>query len=200
MRWCGGRVKTHCSKQRRTSKEMLRGFLTVATVAVACSVAGCKSAPAPSPTPAQPAAAMQYPTRPTVPPPPFQIFHHDASSITLITKESATDAEIESLIWELRDTAHAHTFDKLKIDQKWVDSRDPMMWFHIYRGSKCASEKYASGTLPCGGSYHAAGEYTLGGFTNRDHDDGLLRQGEDRQTQLWNPEATTGAENKGATQ
>jgi len=148
-------------------------------------LAGCEPAPAPVATPAQTA---QYPTHPDIPPPAFKVFHHDASSITLVTKEDTSDAEIESLIWELHDAARAHTFDKLKIDQKWVDARAPMIWFHIYRGSKCASEKYASGTPPCGGSYHAAGDYTLGGFTNRDRDDGVLLQGEDRRTQLWNPD------------
>lgn len=168
---------------------MLRGWLMIAAIAVACAAAGCKSASAPTAAPVQPAAAVEYPARPSVAAPAFKVFHHDASSITLVTKENATDVEIESLIWELHDAAHAHTFNKLKIDQKWVDARDPMMWFHVYRGSRCASEKYAGGIPPCGGSYHAAGDYTLGGFTNRDRDDGVLLQGEDRQTQLWNPDA-----------
>jgi hypothetical protein len=168
---------------------MLRELLIVAAIAVACAAAGCKSAPTPAVASIQPAAAVQYPARPSVAPPAFTVFHHDASSITLVTKENATDTEIESLIWELRDAERAHAFDKLKIEQKWVDARDPMMWFHIYRGSKCASEKYASGTPPCGGSYHAAGEYTIGGFISRDRDDGVLLHGEDRQTQLWNPDA-----------
>jgi hypothetical protein len=172
---------------------MLRGFLTIAAVAVACSTTGCKSAPAPNTAPAQPALTVRYPARPNIPPPAFKVFHHDASSITLVTKENATDEEIESLIWELRDAKQAHTFDKLKIDQKWIDARDPMMWFHIYRGPKCASEKYAGGTPPCGSSYHAVGEYTLGGFTNRDRDDGVLLQGEDKQTQLWDPDAAAAA-------
>jgi len=93
---------------------------------------------------------------------------------------------------KLHNAAHAHAFDKLKIEQKWVDARDPIMWFHIYRGSKCASEKYASGTPPCGGSYHAAGDYTLGGFTNRDRDDGVLLESDGRSTPLWNPDAPAG--------
>jgi len=170
---------------------MLRRLLIVAAIAVALSAAGCKSAPAPSAAPVQP-ATVQYPARTSVAAPEFKVFHHDASSITLVTRETATDAEIESLIWELHDAAHAHAFDKLKIEQKWVDARDPIMWFHIYRGSKCASEKYASGTPPCGGSYHAAGDYTLGGFTNRDRDDGVLLESDGRSTPLWNPDAPAG--------
>jgi len=166
---------------------MMRRLIMFA--AAASIIAGCKSAPAPSAAPVHQLEAPLYPVRPSIAVPEFKVFHHDASSITLVTKENATDAEIESLIWELHDAERAHSFGKLKIDQKWVDARDPMMWIHIYRGSKCASEKYASGTPPCGGSYHAAGDYTVGGFTNRDRDDGVLLQAEDRQTQLWNPDA-----------
>jgi hypothetical protein len=172
---------------------MLRSLLTIAAMAVAFTATGCKSAPAPKATPAYEIDASLYPTRPNVAEPSFKVFHHDTSSITLVTKENATDDEIESIIWELRGAAKAHNFDKLGINQKWVDARDPMMWFHIYRGPKCASEKYAGGAPPCGGSYHAAGEYTLGGFTNRDRDDGVLLQGEDKQTQLWDPDGSATA-------
>ena len=204
MRWCEGRRRTRCWKRRRTHREMLRGLLIVAAIAVACAVAGCKSAPAPGPgtitVEMQSSSSIVYPARPSVGTPAFKVFHHDASSITLVTKENATDAEIESLIWELHDAARAHTFDKLKIDQKWVDARSPMVWFHIYRGSKCASEKYAAGAPPCGGSYHAAGDYTLGGYTNRDRDDGVLLQGDGRETQLWNPDSPGNNSKQEATQ
>ena len=101
----------------------MRRLIIVA--AVVCILAGCKSAPATAPV--QATAAVQYPARPNVAAPEFKVFHHDASSVTLVTKENASDAEIESLIWELRDAAAAHSFDKLKIDQKGVDARDPMM-------------------------------------------------------------------------
>lgn len=154
-------------------------------------LAGCKaSAPASSTPAVSPTAApaASYPARPSVAPPAFKVFHHDASSVTLVTKEDASDEEIESLVWELRDAAHAHSFDKLKIDQRWVDARDPMMWFHIYRGAKCASEKYTTGKLPCDASYHAAGDYTFGGFTNKEHDDGVLRKADGTEVHLWDPD------------
>ena len=64
-----------------------------------------------------------------------------------------------------------------------------MIWFHIYRGPKCADEKYTTGTLPCGPSYHAAGDYTLGSFSNKNRDDAVLLHGDDKQTELWNPDA-----------
>jgi hypothetical protein len=162
-------------------------------IAVA-SLLGCSSKPAPNVVTITPAGAQQqpqYPARPTVPPPAFKVFHHDASSITLVTKDNATDAEIAAVIWQLRDAAQAHSFDKIGVPQKLVDARDPIVFFHLYRGSKCASEKYTSGALPCGASYHAVGEFTLGGFSNHDRADGSLLHDEQHQTELWNPDAPT---------
>jgi hypothetical protein len=172
-----------------------RGSLMLPALTAALLVAGCKSTPPPNTAVATPhLQAALYPPRPTVPPPVFKVFHHDASSITLVTKEDATDDEIESLIWELRDAAHAHTFDKLKISQKLVDNRDHKIWFHIYRGSKCASEKYASGPPPCGGSYHAAGDYTFGSYTSPEADNGALLHGEEHEIELWDPDAPYAAQ------
>lgn len=168
----------------------------VAGVVLLTLLSGCKQrtnqAPAANPAMQQLAAPGPAPharARPSVPPPPFRVFHHDASSVTLVTKENASDDEIAAIVWQLRDAAHNHTFDKLGIPQKLVDARDPIIWFHIYRGAKCASEKYTSGTLPCGAAYHAAGDYTLGGFHNKDHDEGVLLKNENHQTELWNPDA-----------
>jgi hypothetical protein len=150
---------------------------------------GCKSAPPPTPaTTSQPQQA-QYPPRPAIPPPAFKVFHQSPTTITLVTSLDATDQQIAAVIYQLRDAAHAHTFDTLHIPQKLVDARDPILWFHIYRGAKCASEKYASGPPPCGPSYHAAGEYTLGGFSSRDRDQGDLLHGENQTTPLWNADA-----------
>jgi hypothetical protein len=165
--------------------------LAIPALAAVLLMAGCKSTPPQRAAVAtQHAQAALYPPRPTVLAPAFKVFHHDASSITLVTKEDATDDEIKSLIWQLRDAAHAHTFDTLKISQKLVDGRDHKIWFHIYRGSKCASEKYASGPPPCGGSYHAAGDYTFGSYTSPEADNGVLLHGEDREIELWDPDAT----------
>ena len=152
-------------------------------------VLGCKSAPPAAPVRPQAAASASFPPRPATPPATFKVFHHDATSVTLVTGENASDDAIESLIWELRDAAQAHSFDKLAIPQKLADARDPILWFHIYRGSKCASEKYTDGKLPCGASYHAAGDFTFGSFTERDRTSGVLLHGEDQSTPLWDSEA-----------
>jgi hypothetical protein len=153
-------------------------------------IAGCKSAPAPAATSAQPTVAKStYPSRSTATPPPFRVFHITDNSITLVTADNATDDQIAAILWQLHDAAQNHSFAALHVPQQLVDKRDPMLWFHIYRGSKCASEKYTTGKLPCGPSYHAAGDYTLGSFSNRNRDDAVLLNGDDKQTELWNPDA-----------
>ena len=160
-------------------------------VAAASMVAtGCKSKPDSSvPVAAKSAVAqVQTPPRPNVAAASFNVFHKSDTTYTLVIPQNATDEQVESLIWELRDAVHAKTLDKLKLSQKMVDDRKPLVWFHIYRGAKCASEKYASGPPPCGGSYHAAGDYTYGGYKNRDTDNGSIFHGEDHETQLWDPE------------
>jgi len=150
---------------------------------------GCKSAPTPAPTPATDTnSAVTYPARPTIPPTPFKIFHHANSTFTLTAAPNTTDDQISALVWQLRDAARTHTFDKIKIPQKQVDADGSTVWFHIYRGPKCAPEKYAPGNPPCGASYHAAGDYTFAPKTTPLWDQGQLNHGE-AQTDLWNPEA-----------
>jgi len=163
----------------------------IATLAVVfATLAGCKSAPTPTPAPSTPVVAKStYPPRPTIAPPPFKVFHTTDNSITLVTDANATDDQIAAILWQLHDAAHNNTFAALHIPQQLVDKRDPMVWFHVYRGPKCASEKYTTGALPCGPSYHAAGDYTLGSFSNKDRDDAVLLHADDKQTELWNPDA-----------
>jgi hypothetical protein len=135
-----------------------------------------------------PATTTHYPSRPTIAPPPFTLFHQTPEgSFTLVTTPTATDTQIAAIIYQLRDAAHTRTFDKLGIPQKAVDARDPMVWFHIYRGSKCAPEKYTDRALPCGDHYNASGDYTFGGGPTHQWDDGVLLHGEDHQTELWPP-------------
>lgn len=160
---------------------MLRAsFMLVAAAALAL---GCKSAPPKVVSLGAPATAAA-PARPSVAPAPFKLFHQTDNSLTLVTDEHATDDQIAALIFQLHDAARAHSFNSLGLPQKFIDARDPIVWFHIYRGSKCASEKYAA-KLPCGASYHAAGDYTLGGFTDKNHDDGVLLHDENHETHLW---------------
>ena len=157
-----------------------------AVAASLCVPSGCKSSSSDKPKTPQPSpTAGTYPARPTTPAPPFKLFHTANGTFTLVTDPNATDDQIEAIVWQLRDAAHTNTFDKLHIPQKAVDARSPTVWFHIYRGAKCASEKYAPGAPPCGGSYHAAGDYTFGSYKPRNWDEGALLHDEDHQTLLW---------------
>lgn len=137
---------------------------------------GCKSAPPATPAIESPAPAptVTYPARPTVAPAAFKIFHHGNSSFTLVVNDKADDTQLSALVWQLRDAARTHTFDSIHIAQKQVDADGKTVWFHIYRGSKCAPEKYAPGNPPCGASYHAAADYTLDTHSTPPWDKGVI--------------------------
>jgi hypothetical protein len=153
---------------------------------------GCKPAPSSAPM-VHHNQLPQYSVRPAIPPPPFKLFHQTDNSLTLVTGDNATDEQIESLVWQLHDAARNKSFDKLHLPQTFIDKRDPIVFIHIYRGTKCAAEKYAAGNPPCGGSYHAAGDYTLGSFKDPNRDDGVLLHDENHQLELWNPDAPSAA-------
>ena len=152
------------------------------------AVPGCKSSPPSAPTPAASSDRAPYPTRPRVPAPAFKVVHQDNDTYTLATKDDATDDEISALVWEFRDAARDHAFDSLHLSQEFIDARKPIVWIHVYRGAKCASEKYTKGPLPCDASYHGAGDFTLGDYKRPDWDDGVLHHVDGSQTELWNPD------------
>ena len=149
---------------------------------------GCKTSVAP-PARSLQTPAYTYPSRPTVPPPAIKVFHQDEDTYTLVTKPYATDAEIAAILWQFRDAARVHAFTALHLDQKFIDARKPSIWFHVYRGPKCAAEKFTSGKYPCGAKYNGAGDYTLGSYTNPNWDDAVLHQADGSETHLWDSEA-----------
>ena len=163
-------------------------YRTAAALALSLAVVACNTTPTPTTTPAAkpvPAPAATYPPRPTATPAAFKVFHYYNSSFTLATPDKATDEEIAALVWQLRDATRTHTLDKLKISQKDADAGSTT-WFHIYRGTKCASEKFTTGKLPCEASYHATGDYTYSKKPVWDR--GILLHNE-KETQLWDPDA-----------
>lgn len=109
--------------------------------------------------------------------PAFNVFHQQATIITLVVSQQTTDLQVESLIWLLRDYAHSRSLDSLKISQELVDRRDPIVWFQIYRGTRCADEHYGKGKLPCGSAEHEAGWYMYGNFASRDGDAAVVYHG-----------------------
>jgi len=86
--------------------------------------------------------------------------------------------------------AHNKTFDKLHLSQKFIDARKPTVWIHVYRGTKCANEKFTTGKYPCGAKYNGAGDYTLGSYTNPLWDDGVLHLADGTESKLWDPDAS----------
>lgn len=181
------------ASRRRSSWGFAPGSYGIALSALVFSLlSGCQSAPhaAETKSTTRPTAAL-YPPHPNTPAPPVKLFHKTADSLTLVTDVNASDDQIESLVWQLRDAAHTHTLTKLgptfKDTQSFVDN-NKTTWFHIYRGAKCATEKYASGNPPCGGSYHAAADYTFGTPGNPNWDQGTLLHDE-KETLLWDSDA-----------
>jgi hypothetical protein len=168
----------------------LRQQITKLLAIALMTMTGCRTTSPPSAT-GTAIKTTQYPPRPTTPPPPIHLFHQTENSITLTTTPDATDPQIIAILYQLRDAAHNHTFDALHIPQKLADARSPNLWFHLYRGPKCASEKYASGAPPCGPSYHAAGDYTLGSLHDPNWDSAVLltpsTTDDPHETELWPP-------------
>ena len=176
-----------CSKSACLSVDP-RSILCLALVLIA----GCKSGTPPAKpkvAETQSAETYHFPTRPTVAAPAVKIFHKDDDTYTLVTKADATDDEISAIIWQFRDAAHAKTFDKLHLSEKFIDSRKPTVWIHVYRGAKCANEKLVSRNYLCGAKYNGAGDYTLGSYTNPLWDDGVLHSADGTETKLWDPDA-----------
>jgi hypothetical protein len=174
--------------------EYPRFIYTAAAVFALGVLSGCKAV-APVTQTVTPAAtpAYNFPSRPTATPPAFKIFHQDNDTYTLVTKPDATDDEISAILWQFRDAAHAHGFDALHLSQKFIDTRKPSVWFHVYRGPKCASEKYSKGPLPCDASYHGAGDFTLGAYHNPAWNDAVLRRADGSETHLWDSDAPDAA-------
>jgi hypothetical protein len=165
-------------------------LLAVFGVILCLLLSGCKSvAPTVASRPSEKPPAPSFPPRPTIAPPAFKIFHQDNDTYTLVTRPNATDDEISAILYQLRDAAQNHSFDSLHLSQAFIDARKPIVWFHVYRGAKCASEKYTKGPYPCGASYHGAGDYTLGDYKNPQWDDAVLLHANGAETHLWDPDA-----------
>jgi hypothetical protein len=175
---------------------MLGGRTARSTPAWVCALillAGCRSAPVPK-QPAEQISRLHFPARPATPPPQVKVFHQDDDTYTLVTKTDATDDEIAAILWEFRDAARAHSFGALHLSQAFVDARKPSIWFHVYRGAKCANEKFVKGKYPCGAKYNGAGDYTLGAYGDPAWDDGVVHDTDGSETHLWEPDKPPAAQ------
>ena len=174
---------------------MINRFIVVAASGVVglSMAVGCKSAPQTNAAAAVPVAKQSYPARPSGAVPSFKLVHRDNDTFTLATSEAASDDQIAALLWQFHDAARAHTFDALHLSQTFIDARQPKVWFHVYSGAKCASEKYVKGPLPCDASYHGVGDYMLGSYANRDWDEAVVHHPGGTETRLWDSDAAAGS-------
>ena len=174
---------------RMSSSRRAPGLSLALVLGATLSAIGCNNAAPPAKSAPAPATIeYHYPPRPTIPPPAVKVFHQDEDTYTLVTKADATDDEISAILWQLSDAAHSQSFDKLHLSQKFIDTRKPTVWFHIYRGSKCANEKFVKGKYPCGAKYNGAGDYTLGTYKNPLWNDASVHHADGSETHLWDPD------------
>ena len=167
-------------------------FLAATALGVASMIAGCKSSPPPvKPVASSAAESYHFAPRPTVAAPAVKVFHQDEDTLTLVTKADATDDEIAAILWQFHDAAHAHSFDALHLPEKFIDARSPTVWFHVYRGPKCAAEKFVKGNYPCGAKYNGAGDYTLGAYHDPTWEDAIVHPENGSEVHLWDPDAKT---------
>lgn len=136
---------------------LLLGFLV--------SLCGCNEQP-PAPTPeANTAVAVKTQPHPPVMAPTFRVVHQAGTIVTLVVPERTTDDQVKDLLWLLRDRTMSSSLDSLRISQTLIDRRNPMVWFQIYRGSKCATENYSK-VKPCGRDQHEAGWFAYGSYAS----------------------------------
>lgn len=119
--------------------------------------------------------------------PAFEVFHQQATIVTLVVPQQTSDLQVENLIWLLRDSSHSKSLNSLGISQTLVDDRNPLVSFQIYRGVRCADEHYGKGPLPCGPAEHEAGWYMYGNFSEHDGDSAVVYHGakETKGEALW---------------
>lgn len=174
---------------KRTEAKQHSMLTRLCALGLCCLLAGCNTTSpatgASKPAMTTPKQAAVVTARPTVAPPAFKLFHAHDSSFILVTSEHATDDQIASILWQLHDAAQSNSFQKLKISQKAVDARNPNADFLIYRGTKCAAERYADGPPPCGAAVHAAGSYNLGSYANPKWDTASITDANGNMTTLW---------------
>ena len=112
----------------------------------------------------------------TVVPPSYKIAHQDCKSPTpFIVAADASDAQVTSLLWEIRGEIRSHAYYDLGLhDPNQCNSQYRAGMIEVFRGTKCAAETYTETKLPCGEGDHEAGSYQWGLGSSNDQDEGYL--------------------------
>ncbi len=124
-----------------------------------------------------PSSATSAPARvtgPTTPPPAFRLYRFKfdekigASIISYVAPPNTTDDQIKSLVWLFREKVRSQKFRDISINQPTSSNFGKRGYLQgilsIYRGEKCAGEKFSDAEGPCGDGDHDAAYYQWGVF------------------------------------
>jgi hypothetical protein len=134
------------------------------------------------------AATVQTPapeiSRPTIPPPKFQIYKSKTDEATsYVVPANATDEQLKSLLWFFREKVRSHHYKDIGMSQPTSTKRGKKGYLDgmllVYRGGKCANESYIDTLGPCGYGEHDAAGYQWGIDNNPDNDSGVIRVKDD---------------------
>ncbi len=102
--------------------------------------------------------------RPKTPVPHFRVAHEDfRNPISLVIAPNATDEQVVSLLWKIRDAVRSHSFSELGLQPANGKNRyNTSGMIEVFRGTRCVAETYTEGVWPCGDTEHYDGFYQWG--------------------------------------
>ena len=106
--------------------------------------------------------SIHLPPRPTAITTALRRLPTTDNSITLVTGSPMppTTRSLPSLVSPRRRVAQTTPSSALHISQQLVDKRDLMIWFHIYRGPKCAAKSTPPANSPAAPATTPPADYT----------------------------------------
>jgi hypothetical protein len=110
-----------------------------------------------------------------VPPPKFTVFKQSTDEGTsVVVPVTATDAQLESLLWLFRERIRGHRYAEVGLTQPTAKRWGKLGYLggaiSFYRGKKCAGEGFTDAVSPCGYGEHDDAFYQWGidGDPNKD--------------------------------
>jgi len=98
----------------------------------------------------------------------LKLIHEDNHNpIAFVVPMNTTSAQLEQIVWKIREHARGHQFTVLGMHIGDANNRyDTSGMIAIYRGRRCAQEAYTDGPLPCGDypNYDAYYQWGMGGI------------------------------------
>jgi hypothetical protein len=142
---------------------ILAVFSALLVIAITSSDKG-QTSPESSAQTNQSVAQPAGPARPATPVPHFKVAHEDYQNpIPLVIAKDATDEQVVSLLWKVRDDVRSHSFTNLGLQPANSMNRyNTSGMIEVFRGTKCVAETYTEGVWPCGDEEHYDGFYQWG--------------------------------------